>query len=368
MGDIANREKNYQRNDKQNNVKAKDVVSKIKSKYNLLGRSNSISSDEVKNGNGDKGDSQNPSTTTEEIVPEKESQLVLQEKCRQNFALPQTGIEKMEDIVQLMQYYPTKEKPRWSDGYVSGAVYSGEEEIIIMSGHIMSMYNVTNPLHPDLFPSVMKFESEIISMCVHLVNAHADATVVPKRANSNNGKNIKENGNGSSHIQNGRFGHYNNTEDTEEVVLTPEEKYLLAQKPSLNSKDGCGLLTSGGTESIILAAKIHREWYRTEKSVTEPEIVACETAHAAIDKACEMLGIKLVKVPIKPLSHKVDIHAMEWAITSKTVMLYASAPQFGQGVIDDIMAISRLGVKYDVGVHVDCCLGGLILPFGYKMQ
>lgn len=39
----------------------------------------------------------------------------------------------------------------------------------------------------------------------------------------------------------------------------------------------------------------------------------------------------------------------ERAITANTVMLYASAPTFGQGVIDPVAAIGALGRKYDVG-------------------
>jgi glutamate/tyrosine decarboxylase-like PLP-dependent enzyme len=51
-----------------------------------------------------------------------------------------------------------------------------------------------------------------------------------------------------------------------------------------------------GTESILLAAKTHRDYYRAEKGVTDPEIVACTSAHAAIDKACNLMGIRLIKV------------------------------------------------------------------------
>ena len=68
--------------------------------------------------------------------------------------------------------------------------------------------------------------------------------------------------------------------------------------------------SSTGTESIILAAKTHRDYYRDEKGITEPEIVACVSAHASIDKACDMMGIRLVKIPMDPKTFKADVVAM----------------------------------------------------------
>lgn len=71
-----------------------------------------------------------------------------------------------------------------------------------------------------------------------------------------------------------------------------------------------GLAVSSGTESIILAAKTHREYYREEKGILEPEIVACVSAHASIDKACHLMGIRLIKVPMDPKTFKADVRAM----------------------------------------------------------
>jgi hypothetical protein len=52
---------------------------------------------------------------------------------------------------------------QWRDGYVSGAVYSGESELLGLMGQASALYSVTNPLHPDLWPSLMKFEVGRIS-------------------------------------------------------------------------------------------------------------------------------------------------------------------------------------------------------------
>ena len=69
--------------------------------------------------------------------------------------------------------------------------------------------------------------------------------------------------------------------------------------------------------------------------------MACVTAHAAIDKSCDMLGIRLIKIPMDPKTGKLNVSAMSAAIGPNTIMLYASAPNFPQGVIDDIEAVRR---------------------------
>ena len=98
-----------------------------------------------------------------------------------------------------------------------------------------------------------------------------------------------------------------------------------------------------------------------------PEIVACVSAHAAVDKACDIMGLKLKKVPFDPVTFKCDTKALERAIGPNTIMLYSSAPGYPQGVIDDIVEMGRLATKYNIGLHVDCCLGGFILPFAKKL-
>ena len=65
-----------------------------------------------------------------------------------------------------------------------------------------------------------------------------------------------------------------------------------------------------GTESIILAAKTHRDYYREEKGITHPEIVVCVSAHASIEKACHLMGIRLIKIPMDPKTFKADVKAM----------------------------------------------------------
>lgn len=79
-----------------------------------------------------------------------------------------------------------------------------------------------------------------------------------------------------------------------------------------------------------------------------------------------MLGIKLIKVRSDEM-HRVDLVAMEQAIGPNTIMIYGSAPSYPQGVMDNLTAMSALALKYKIGLHVDCCLGGFILPFAKQL-
>lgn len=221
--------------------------------------------------------------------------------------LPSKGISS-DYILTLMSNAVNVENNNWEGGKVSGSVYHGGKEHQNLLNQAFSLYSLANPLHPDIWPSGMKFESEVIAMTASLMT-----------------------------------------------------------KKRLNETDICGSTTSGGTESIILAAKAHRDYYRWKYGITEPEIVACVSAHAAIEKACELLSIKLIQVPMDSKTFKVNLNAVEWAITPNTVMIYSSAPQFPQGVIDPISKLSDLAVRYEVGLHVDCCLGGFVLPFAKKL-
>jgi len=132
-----------------------------------------------------------------------------------------------------------------------------------------------------------------------------------------------------------------------------------------------GSMTSGGTESIFLAAHAAREWARRHRpDVTAPEIVAAFSAHPAIDKAAHYLGMRVVRVPTGP-DFRADVAAMTAAVTSRTVMCYASAPTYSLGVIDPVAALGALAEAHDLWLHVDACVGGVLGPFvrelGYRV-
>ena len=221
-------------------------------------------------------------------------------------ALPATSRPRktiLEDIQKMNQI----ESDRWKDGYVSGGIYHGDQEHIDFLNQVYALHSQSNPLHSDLFPSATKFEAEIVSMVAGMLGGG-----------------------------------------------TPSAPSVV------------GTVTSGGTESILLAMKTYRDRARAERGIYEPEIIVAETAHAAFDKASQYFGINMVKVPVDS-NFKMDLSRVKRAIGSKTVALVGSSPSFPHGIIDPIEGLSELATKYKLGLHVDACLGGFILPFARKL-
>ncbi len=126
--------------------------------------------------------------------------------------------------------------------------------------------------------------------------------------------------------------------------------------------DVAGAMTSGGTESIILAVKAAKQRAARERDVTHGNVVMATTAHAAFDKGCDYFSLEPRRVPVRD-DWRADVDAMASAIDGDTVLLVASAPQYPQGVIDPVAAVAALARERDVSCHVDACMGGFVLPF-----
>jgi sphinganine-1-phosphate aldolase len=124
--------------------------------------------------------------------------------------------------------------------------------------------------------------------------------------------------------------------------------------------DAAGFMTSGGTESLLLAVKAARQRGRA-RGVTEPEMVVPASAHAAFEKAAAYFDVRSVRVPVGD-DFRADAAAMAAAITPRTVLLVASAPSYPQGVIDPVAEIAGLAAERDLMCHVDACMGGITLP------
>lgn len=80
-------------------------------------------------------------------------------------------------------------------------------------------------------------------------------------------------------------------------------------------------MTSGGTESIILACKAYRDYAREVRGIKRPNIVLPKTAHAAFDKAAQYFNIRLRYVPVDNKTYEVDMKAFQRAINSRTIMV-----------------------------------------------
>lgn len=80
-------------------------------------------------------------------------------------------------------------------------------------------------------------------------------------------------------------------------------------------------MTTGGTESILMAVKAYRDYAREIRGITRPNIVLPRTAHSAFDKAGQYFNVHRKYVEVDPKTVKVDIKAMEKAINKNTIMV-----------------------------------------------
>jgi sphinganine-1-phosphate aldolase len=209
-----------------------------------------------------------------------------------------------DEILRDMEALHDQEQDVWKDGFVSGAVYHGDQEHIAFLNKVYAINSQSNPLHADVWPSTTKFEAEIVAMTADMLGGAGQGV--------------------------------------------------------------CGTVSSGGTESILLAMKTYRDRARQERGITRPEMVVPVTAHAAFDKASQYFNIKMVHIPVDE-SFRADVGAARKAITRNTVVLVGSAPAFPHGTIDPIESLSELARERGIGFHTDACLGGFVLPWAEKL-
>ena len=142
-----------------------------------------------------------------------------------------------------------------------------------------------------------------------------------------------------------------------------ETEVISATADILNgTKDVCGVVTSGGTESCLMAVKTYRDMARDKRRVKYPEMIIPETAHVAWFKASEYFGVKIRLVPLLD-DLTPNLKKLKRMINRNTVMILGSAPEYPHGTIDPIEAMGEIAQKRKIPLHVDACVGGFILPF-----
>ena len=215
-------------------------------------------------------------------------------------ALPTHG-RPTTNVLEELETFAQNEDKHWSTGQISGTVYHAlaETDHNELMNRVYKAYAWSNPLHPGIWPKIGQCEGEVISMTGNML--HAPSNI--------------------------------------------------------------GCLTSGGTESILLAIRAHLQYYGKQRSIQYPELICGSTAHAAVDKACDIYNIRKVVVDCSQYGHALNPAAVRRLVTSNTIMIYASSPTYPQGVIDPIEDLSRVAQEFDIGLHVDACLGGFVLPF-----
>ena len=193
---------------------------------------------------------------------------------------------------------------KWEQGRVFGLVYHISDEIDNLLKEAFTMFFAENGLNPTAFPSLRKFETEVVAMTAA----------------------------------------------------------LLGGDPNVR-----GNITTGGTESLLMAVKTARDWSRVHRpGIREPEMVLPLSAHPAFDKAAEYFGVRAVHVPVRA-DFRADVEAMRAAITPNTILMAGSAPSYPHGVVDPIRELAAIAQEHGLLFHTDSCVGGFMLPFVRKL-
>ena len=125
-----------------------------------------------------------------------------------------------------------------------------------------------------------------------------------------------------------------------------------------------GFMTTGGTESIVMAVQAARNFARETRGDRHHRgnLVLPETAHPAFDKAARLMDLEVRRAPVAA-DYRADVDGLARVIDGETIMLVGSAPCFPFGIIDPIDALSALAIERGVWLHVDACVGGYLAPF-----
>ena len=213
-----------------------------------------------------------------------------------------TGAGEVLDAMQRLREHDA----RWQEGKTWSLVYHLDHEadqfaeVPGLLREAATMFFAENGLNPMAFPSLKRFEAEVVSMTASLLGGDAETA---------------------------------------------------------------GNMTSGGTESILLAVKTAREWGRArDPANVRPEMVLPLTAHPAFEKAAHYFGVEPVHVAVGP-DFRADVGAARAAITPHTILLVGSAPSYPQGVVDPIAELAAVAREHGILFHVDACVGGFMLPF-----
>lgn len=216
--------------------------------------------------------------------------------------IPQQGIDQ-SDLRARMEKY------RMGDGDAAGArlfslVYATRSDVLDVAKDAYERFFSENALNPMTFPSLRRFETEVLDIAIELLHGPEGAA---------------------------------------------------------------GSMTSGGSESLLLAVKTARDWARANRPhVTRPEMLLPATAHPALLKAAHIVGVEPIVVPVTN-TFAADVEAARSLVTDDTILVVGSAPQYPHGVMDPIRELAELAASRGILCHVDSCIGGFFLPWLEKL-
>jgi len=191
----------------------------------------------------------------------------------------------------------------WRNARTFSLVYNAGDDLLEVTKDAYLRFFSENALNPVAFPSLRRFERAVVGMTASMLNAPAGAA---------------------------------------------------------------GTMTSGGSESLLMAVKTARDWAREHKpEIKTPEMLLPISAHPALHKAAHYFDIKVVPVPVRA-DFRADARAAESLLTDNTILVVGSAPAYPHGVVDPITDLARIAKAKGILMHVDACLGGFLLPFVEK--
>jgi sphinganine-1-phosphate aldolase len=129
-------------------------------------------------------------------------------------------------------------------------------------------------------------------------------------------------------------------------------------------EDVVGSVTTGGTESCLLAVKTARDnWQGQGVS----RLVAPVTVHAAFQKAAHYFGLELDLVPVEA-DGRVSAERMIGRLGPDVALVVVSAPSYPHAALDPIAPIAAAAARLGIACHVDACIGGWVLPFWSTLE
>lgn len=128
-------------------------------------------------------------------------------------------------------------------------------------------------------------------------------------------------------------------------------------------KDATGAVTSGGSESLFLATAAALAYAKGRRPhIATPEIVIPQTGYPTFEKYERYFGYSIRRVPVDA-NFRANVSAMSEAVSENTVMMLASMPSWSHGVCDPVRELAEIASKHSIWLHVDACVGGFLAPF-----
>ncbi|MDO8754689.1 MAG: aspartate aminotransferase family protein, partial [Anaerolineales bacterium] len=218
--------------------------------------------------------------------------------------LPFPSTGKSKDEVLETMRAARDHDVQWQKGRAFSLVYHAGKDVDDLLKEASLLFFSENGLNPTAFPSLRKFETEITAMAASLLGGNADTA---------------------------------------------------------------GTVTSGGTESLLMAVKTARDWARKNRpEIKQPEMILPLSGHPAFEKAAHYFDVKPVRTALRP-DYRADVESARKAVTANTILIIGSAPAYPHGVVDPIRELAAIAKEYGILFHTDACVGGFMLPFVRKL-